>query len=492
MRKIKYSFEDWCNDNNRRDLLDLWDYELNNIPPSEVSFGSEQQYWFKCPRGLHESLLRSICGVRNSGEILCKQCHTFGLWLLDNLGEDAINKYWSKKNECSPFDIQNNGTIHIWAKHTDERYPDYWISIRNFIKQRGLPKYNRKIVVKGVNDIATTHPEYVQYFVNKEDVYRYSHGCTAYSDVVCPICGHIRNVRIDRFTRVPFSCPVCGDNVSYPNKFVREFFNQLQQSGKVIFDSEKVFDWSKNLNHKRSKRTYDFYLSIPREIIVEAHGAQHYDSSFCSIPGARTLEEEKLNDIFKYNLAVKNGFTNGNYVVLDCRKSSVDWIKSSIMNSVLPDILQFTESDIDWVKCDSMATSNYTWIAAQLWNSGMRSTSCIATEMQLNQFTIQKYLKKAHVLGWCDYDADFIRKFGQRKPILCVNNNVMFASAGVCEEVSDTVFGMHLKTPSIKDAVRRGSLLCGLSFKQVTQQEFITYQNQFPNMAFGDIYLTLQ
>ena len=271
--KIKYSFERWCLDNNRRDLLDLWDYELNNKIPSEVSFGSEDGYWFKCPRGLHQSLFRKIDSVRKSSKIFCPECNTFGQWLIDNLGTDAIDKYWSDKNGCSPFDLPKNGTLHIWAKHTDERYPDYFISIRNFIKQMGIPKYNRNVVVKGVNDIATTHPYHAQYFLNKDDTYRYSHGSTAYVDIVCPICGYIKNIRIDRFTYVPFSCPRCGDNVSYPNKFICEFLNQLSQCSNMLFKSEKVFGWSKHLVNAKTRRTYDFYIYVPEHIIIEAHGA---------------------------------------------------------------------------------------------------------------------------------------------------------------------------------------------------------------------------
>lgn len=28
--KIKYSFEQWCIDSNRKDILDRWDYTLNS------------------------------------------------------------------------------------------------------------------------------------------------------------------------------------------------------------------------------------------------------------------------------------------------------------------------------------------------------------------------------------------------------------------------------------------------------------------------------
>ena len=44
-------------------------------------------------------------------------------------------------------------------------------------------------VIQGENDIATTHPHLVKYFVNKEDVYNYTYGSGKYVKVCCPYCG---------------------------------------------------------------------------------------------------------------------------------------------------------------------------------------------------------------------------------------------------------------------------------------------------------------
>lgn len=41
----------YCKNNNRQDILDSWDYEKNNIKPSEILPGSHQKIWFKCPNG---------------------------------------------------------------------------------------------------------------------------------------------------------------------------------------------------------------------------------------------------------------------------------------------------------------------------------------------------------------------------------------------------------------------------------------------------------
>ena len=37
---MQETFEEWCKNNNREDLLNEWDYELNKILPSEITTGS--------------------------------------------------------------------------------------------------------------------------------------------------------------------------------------------------------------------------------------------------------------------------------------------------------------------------------------------------------------------------------------------------------------------------------------------------------------------
>lgn len=76
MRKIKYSFKQWCEDNNRHDLLDRWDYERTGFGPNDVSYASDKPIYFKCPVDKHQSEMRKIhritCGAQN--DFVCKVC----------------------------------------------------------------------------------------------------------------------------------------------------------------------------------------------------------------------------------------------------------------------------------------------------------------------------------------------------------------------------------------------------------------------------------
>lgn len=52
------SLYDWCIENNRNDILELWDYDKNDITPKDISFSSSKDYYFKCSKGIHLSSYR--------------------------------------------------------------------------------------------------------------------------------------------------------------------------------------------------------------------------------------------------------------------------------------------------------------------------------------------------------------------------------------------------------------------------------------------------
>ena len=39
------SFEQWCIENDRQDILDKWDYELNKQNPNEICYGTTDKYF---------------------------------------------------------------------------------------------------------------------------------------------------------------------------------------------------------------------------------------------------------------------------------------------------------------------------------------------------------------------------------------------------------------------------------------------------------------
>lgn len=73
-------------------------------------------------------------------------------------------------------------------------------------------------VMTGVNDVATTRPDLVKYFKNKDEATQYTSGSEKMIDTVCPECGYDESqIRIGNLSRFGFSCNGC-----YEKKFGRK------------------------------------------------------------------------------------------------------------------------------------------------------------------------------------------------------------------------------------------------------------------------------
>ena len=109
-RKPKYSFEQWCLDNDRNDLLERWDYDKNSLFPSEVAYKSEKDIWFKCPIKKHNSELHRIDNLANGRNktIYCNKCRSFAQHVIDKYGKEYLDKIWNYKNNISPWEITYN------------------------------------------------------------------------------------------------------------------------------------------------------------------------------------------------------------------------------------------------------------------------------------------------------------------------------------------------------------------------------------------------
>ena len=250
---------------------------------------------------------------------------------------------------------------------------------------------------------ASQYREYFSQFLTEEQMKNNMPRSKKRIDVVCPNCGKIKNTCTDAIFSNGLPC-MCGDGQKYPNKFVYHILSQLH----VNLIQEYNPNWSQG-------KRYDEYL-IDYNIIIENHGLQHYEESTMT---TRSLSDEQNNDKLKYDLAISNDITD--YIVLDCRKSQLDWIKNSIMQSKLPSILNFSENDIDWIAAQQYATQNLVKQAADLFNQGY-GIQQIGELLYKSRVTISQWLKNAAELGWCDY-------IGKKPlPIYCIEMNQVFNS----------------------------------------------------------------
>lgn len=379
------SLYQWCIDNNKEEILERFDTELNTESVYDVFKFSNKKYFFKCPKGIHKSELKTICHIVEQGRVPdCRGCISIGQWMIDNLCEDAINKYWSDLNNKDVFEVSAHSTdTYVYIKCNEDNHPDYRIKPGNFTYGCRCPVCVNKTVIPGINDIATTNKEMVKWFKNKEYATKYSSGSSEKVTFVCDVCGFEKTDVICEVRDRGFACPVCGDGFSYPNKFM---YNVLLQAG-VVFQSEY------KINTKNYR--YDFYIP-DKNVIIEMHGAQHYYQK--GFPGC-TLEEIQQNDKNKQQFALSSGVQN--YIIIDSRYSEKKFIADNILNSMLPNIIDL--SKVDWNECEIIARGTLLKDACDIWNSGNHVLSSIAKMIDVSSSTVARYLKRGTEIGLCDY-----------------------------------------------------------------------------------------
>lgn len=305
-----------------------------------------------------------------------------------------------------------------------------WISESNLNQGQGCNVCgpNPKKAVLGRNTIWDKARWMVNLGVSEEDAKKYMPCSNKKIEVTCPYCGRKRKCRIsDIYNYHSIGC-VCGDGVSYPEKFMYSVLEQLN----IKFETQYCPKW---LN---SKQKYDFYLS-DYNTIIETHGEQHYEKS----RRGRSLQEEQENDRIKEELALNNGITN--YIVIDCRKSEINWIKEQILNSDL--VKLFDLSTVNWDKCNEFALGNLVKKVCDYWHEHREingediTTVGVGEVFRLGRSAIIKYLKQGTKLGWCNYNAKEEKSRsgkvngGQNnQPIYCPELNRIFTSIADAEK----------------------------------------------------------
>ena len=293
-----------------------------------------------------------------------------------------------------------------------------WNPIAFQLYRAGCPVCSNRIVVKGINDLWTTHPHIAKLLTNPEDGYNIVAGTPKKKSFTCPTCGEKVIQMVDNVTkRGHISCKACDDNISTPNKIMYHLLSQLD----IEFETEKSFDWGINKNGNKFK--YDFFI-LKHSIIIEMNGLQHYDRAFHE--DSRTLEEEQENDRLKEKLATLNDIKN--YIVIDARESDYEYIKNNILSSQLCQILNL--SNLDWTTIFLNSSKSFVYEVAKLWNEGYTVGDMCKT-LHFDRNIIRNYLVKATLANLCNYSSEESkqRKFDREaKKVICIEDNFVYDS----------------------------------------------------------------
>ena len=250
--------------------------------------------------------------------------------------------------------------------------------------------FSPNIVVKGVNDVSTTHPHLVKYFANPEDATKVTYCSSKKIALKCPICGHIKHMKLSSLNRGGFVCLLCSDNISRPNKFMNYVLGEKQ----ITFITEYSPKWA---NGKR----YDFYLP-DYKIIIEMDGGFHFkDNKMSNQTREDSMKIDKLKDIIALN--------NGLYVIrLNCEDTSFDYMYNSLIKSNLLHIIHEIEN-FDKDKCVYFLSTSLKLEACKMFDNGL-SQKEIGEKLHKHPSTVSKWLNEMSKHGLCTYNKEEILK----------------------------------------------------------------------------------
>lgn len=300
--------------------------------------------------------------------------------------------------------------------------------------------YSSRVVVEGINDIATTDYWAVKYFPNGYDeAIIHSKGEHTKIKFICPYCKRQveKGISINKFiSRKTISCP-CRDGISKPNKVLRYLIYKIKEIYDIKYEFEYKRVWSDG-------KSYDGYIEYNNtEYLIEMDGGHHKRNNW--------NRDEISNDKNKDRLAEINGYK---LIRIDCEYSDIEFISNNIINSELSNLFDLTQ--VDWLTIDEQCQNNIVKQICGYWesNSTNITTEYLCEKYGLCRSTIIKYLKIGNKYKWCKYDSkEEMRKNGIKngkstgKPIYVLKDNIIvatFNSLNEAENLSVEVLGVKL------------------------------------------------
>lgn len=309
------------------------------------------------------------------------------LWHKLNIYSIKNIKLWLKLNSIYKLKTHqkyvNSSTKMIFICPICGEFKQKWNSIRRGVK---CSICTNRVVKVGVNDVSTTHPEIMIYLKNKNIGRKHTKGSILRTVFVCPICGLEKKMSINNFiSNERFSCSICSDGISIPNKFLFSVFNQLN----LDIKPEKRF---KGIDYR-----YDLYVKTKENnYTIEVHGIQHYKENNI---WKQTLKNQQNNDnkkrIFSESL-------NNIHIEIDCRYSKFDYMKNEFIKSLSS---CFDLSNINWDKVYEDCFTNKILEICELWNE-QKTIKYITKKIKVSEVTIRKYLKIGTQIGLCIYESE--------------------------------------------------------------------------------------
>lgn len=319
---VEYSFYDWCIDNDHKNWLGLWDYELNDLLPEQVSYKSSYSCWFKCKNKKdHPSEKHKLLNMINQNHIICHMCNSFAQWGIDTFGDDFLERYWDcDKNEVDPWNISRASGNKVWIKCQEKEYHgSYLIMCNKFSGGECRCPYCSKNSgkVHKFDSLGYLYPEVLNIWSDKNDKtpYEYSPQTNKkvwfkYKNGKHEDYKQIINNAVNR----EFRCPACV-------KEEKDSILQTKVSSYIKTNYNYTLLHEQNCSIKPINPKTNYPMPYDNEIlelklIIEVNGEQHYKPShFIKMNAKRNnisveeqFERRQFKDEYKKQYALSHGF----------------------------------------------------------------------------------------------------------------------------------------------------------------------------------------
>lgn len=158
---MRKSLHDYCVEKDKLHLLTQWDKEKNEgVSPKDISFGSHQKIWWSCALGHQWQAAVYTRAGQGAG---CPYCA--GRKLLPDFNTLAAKHpllaqqwHYTKNIGLSPDQVAATAHRNVWWR-CDQGHE--WVArVNSRTRGAGCPICSNRKVISGVNDLATTHPEF--------------------------------------------------------------------------------------------------------------------------------------------------------------------------------------------------------------------------------------------------------------------------------------------------------------------------------------------
>lgn len=217
-------------------------------------------------------------------------------------------------------------------------------------------------------------------------------------------CDTTKKMAVRDLTRQGFSCPSCSKGTKYPERYTQAYLI----AKKIPHETQVKYD-------DLGLRRYDFRIKLNGvTFLLEVHGNQHFLTEDKGYHKVETIQE---SDNIKRQYAKDNGI---NYIELDCRESSFEFIRNSIAeNNILPNI---EDSEVD-VMLEIMDLNSKYPIKdiKDAYLIGRKTTYQIAKIYNTTDVTIQNILRRQNV-ELRDHNAS------KGRPVRCIETGKIYNS----------------------------------------------------------------